>query len=150
MFTLEDGAPVGGVPVLHATLFIPEGGTTPDQITKFKQRWHDIYTGRKARFIFVVDITHPSLQTLEAAWVVSHVVDVLRETRPIAERSLEMTVIVTGSTGRRLITMVDAMFKLLPYITTPSLAQAAEAAELEFRRREAGVPPDPWWMRMLQ
>lgn len=153
MFTLAEGRPVRGVPLLHAALFIPPGGVTDDQIAELKRRWREIYAARDdaQRFIFVVDITHPSLQSLEAAWVVPHVVEVIKETRPLAERQLDMTVIVTGTTGRRLIAMVDALFKLLPYVTAPSRDEAPTAAEAEYKRRDSGAAADdPWYVRMLQ
>ena len=117
MFTLTKLPKVKGVSVLKARFYVPPSDQLTDEaFAAFKLRWRNIYRARKGKkFVFVVDLTDPSLQSLSLLWMLPYMVDVLKETRPLAEQLLITTVLVTGRAGRFLIESVNAMHPLLPH-----------------------------------
>ena len=140
LFTLTKLPKVEGVSVLKARFQVPPSDELTDEVfAAFKLRWRNIYRARKGeRFAFVIDLTDPSMRSFAMMWVLPYVVDVLKETRPMAEELLVTTVIITGMCGRALIASVNAVYPLLPYetVSSPSEVEQVVAVKcIEQRRR---------------
>jgi hypothetical protein len=124
MFVLTRLPEVDGIPILKARFVVPPSDQLTDKAyAKFKIRWHDLYRTHK-RFVFVIDLTDPSMSSFALFWMLPKVVEVLKETRPLAEKMLVATVIVTGACGKALIGAVDALYPLLPYKQVYNLDEA--------------------------
>jgi hypothetical protein len=143
MFVLTRLPKVNNISVLKARFVVPPWDQlTNEAYAEFKAQWHSLYRTSE-RFVFVIDLTDPSIAaSFSLLWVIPKVVEVLKETRPLAEKMLIATVIVTGTCGKTLINAVNTMYPLLPYEQASTLdeAQRMVAKCIETEKAGNGAP----------